>query len=158
MLHKGCHLSAVRPEVYLDIFAFLQRTGVFLLLCWVASSVCGVSLKQKGLFFLKYLLNKYIFFFYSAKQNGMWVKERLFPQHTCSCFMDRRTVFGAQKSYCCCREVPAWCLISSNLNFSRGGGGLELCFSGSACTAAVVWAFCLCQGIRTSGGKGCWDD
>lgn len=79
MLHKGCHLSAVRPEVYLDIFAFLQRTGVFLLLCWVASSVCGVSLKQKGSFFLKYLLNKYIFFFYSAKQNGMWVKERLFP-------------------------------------------------------------------------------
>lgn len=155
MLHKGCHLSAVGPEVCLGVFAFLQRRGVFLLLCWVTSSACGVSLKQECI--LKILAEQIYFSFFSAKQNDMWVKEWLFPQHMCSHFMDRRTVFGTQKSSCCCREVPAWCPISSILNFSRGGSGLELCCSGSACAAAVVWAFCLCHGIRTSGGKGFWE-
>lgn len=107
---------------------------------------------------LKILAEQIYFFFCSAKQNGMWVKEWLVPQHMFSHFMDRRTVFGAQKSYCCCREVPARCPISSILNSSHGSGGLELCCNSSACTAAVVWAFCLCHRIRTSGGKGFWDD
>lgn len=130
--------------------------------CFSASLLSNIlsvwgQFKAEMISLLKILAEQIYFSFCSAKQNGMWVKEWLFPQHMCSHFMDRRTVFGTQKSYCCCREVPAWCPISSILNFSRGGSGLELCCSGSACAAAVVWAFCLCHGIRTSGGEGFWE-
>lgn len=74
--------------------------------------------------------------FYPAEQNGKWVKEWLSTQHMCSHFMDQGRICGAQKSYCCCREVPVRCSLSSIPSFSRSGSGLGLCCSGSACTAA----------------------
>lgn len=158
MLHKRWHLSASGPGVYLDVFAFLQRRCIFLLLCWATAPVCGVSLKQRCSI-LKCMLNKYTF--PTVLQNKMvcgW-ENGFPPQHMCSHFMAWGRVCGAQKSYCCCREVPVRCPLSSIPSFSHSGSGLGLCCSGSCLYCCCCLGILpLSEWIRTSGGKGLWDD
>lgn len=66
-------------EMCLGVLAFLQRRDIFLLLCWVTSSVWG-QFKAEVIGLLKILAEQICFSFCSAKQNGVWVKEWLFPQ------------------------------------------------------------------------------
>lgn len=106
---------------------FSGATGVFGSICVSAKERCfSASLlsnihsvrgqfKAEVIDLLKTLAEQIHFSFCSAKQNGMWVKEWLSPQHMCSHFMDQRTVFGAQKSYCCVERCQHGALFSAFL-------------------------------------------
>lgn len=123
-----------------------------------SSSVWG-QFKAEMLYLLKMHAEQIHFPYCPAEQNGMWVREWLSPQHMCSHFMAWGRVCGAQKSYCCCREVPVRCPLSSIPSFSHSGSGLGLCCSGSCLYCCCCLGILpLSEWIRTSGGKGLWDD